>query len=118
MNQYILLFAIIMINISTMYAQTKVDHKMQSKQNESLLSPEHSVAGDTLVYEVFGMDCPGCHGALEKQVNKLNGVDASSANWLNQEIMIVVKKDSVLKEEELFEKIKKANFTPGVKIRK
>ena len=117
-NKYIFIFAIIMINFSIMYAQTKIDYKMQSKRNESIISPADSVAGDTLVYKVFGMDCPGCHGALEKQVDKLNAVDSSAANWLNQEIMIIVKKDSVLKEKELFEKIKKANFTPGEKISK
>lgn len=117
-NKYILLFAILMSNISIMYAQTKIDYKIQSKQNESIMSPADSLARDTLVYKVFGMDCPGCHGALEKQVDKLNAVDSSAANWLNQEIMIIVKKDSVLKEKDLFEKIKKANFTPGEKISK
>ena len=101
-----------------MYAQTDTDHKGQYKRNESTTIPADSVARDTLVYKVFGMDCPGCHGALEKQVNKLNSVDSSAANWLNQEIMIIVKKDSVLIEKELFEKIKKANFTPGEKISK
>jgi hypothetical protein len=117
-NKYILLFAIVMINVSIVYAQTKADSKIQSKQKKSILSLADSVAGDTLVYKVFGMDWPGCHGALEKQVDKLNAVDSSAANWLNQEIMIIVKKDSVLKENELFEKIKKANFTPGEKISK
>ncbi len=115
-NKYILLFTIIIINISTLYAQTNIDQNGQYKQNESRITPADSVVQDTMAYKVFGMDCPGCHSALEKQINKLTAVDYSVADWLNQEVMIVVKRDSVLKENELFEKIKKANFTPGEEI--
>lgn len=116
MNKYILLFAIIIINISTLYGQSEIDYNGQYIRNESRITPVDSVVRDTVAYKVFGMDCPGCHGALEKQINKLTAVDYSVADWLNQEVMIVVKKDSVLKEKELFEKIKKANFTPGEEI--
>ena len=101
-----------------MYAQTEIDRKGQYKGNESIIISADSVALDTLVYKVFGMDCPGCHSALEKQVNKLNAVDSSAADWLNQEILIITKRDSVLNEKELFEMIKKANFTPGKKVTK
>ncbi len=73
----------------------------------------NEVLGDTLVYEVYGMDCPGCHSALEKQINKLSAVSNSEANWVKQEVRIVVKEDSIFNEEELFKKIKKTNFTPG-----
>lgn len=115
-NKYILLFTIIIINIPTLYTQTNIDQNGQNKQNESIITPADSVVQDTMAYKVFGMDCPGCHSALEKQINKLTAVDYSVADWLNQEVTIVVKRDSVLKENELFEKIKKANFTPGEEI--
>ena len=26
---------------------------------------------EIMIYEVFGMDCPGCHGGLENLVNKI-----------------------------------------------
>lgn len=115
-NKYVLLFTIIIINISTLYAQTNIGQNGQNKQSESKITPTDGVVQDTMAYKVFGMDCPGCHSALEKQINKLTAVDYSVADWLNQEVMIVVKRDSVLKENELFEKIKKANFTPGEEI--
>ena len=115
-NKYDLLFTIIVINISTLYAQTEIDHNVTNIQNESSITMVKRVVLDTLTYKVYGMDCPGCHSALEKQINKLSSVDYSVADWLNQEVMIVVKRDSTIKEKELFEKIKKANFTPGEEI--
>jgi copper chaperone CopZ len=117
-NKYILSLAIIIIHISLMYAQSEIDINEQNTGNDSLLIPKVSVVQDTLVYKVFGMDCPGCHSALEKQVNKLNTVESSSANWINQELMLIVKRDSVVNEKKLFEMIEKANFTPGEKIDK
>lgn len=67
--------------------------------------------GDTLVYTVYGMDCPGCAGSLEKQVNKIESIRFSEANWLKQELKIVLVKDSTLNESELEKRVKKANFT-------
>ena len=115
-NKYSLLFTVILINISNLYAQTGIEHEGVNIQNESSIASVNRVVLDTMRYKVYGMDCPGCHSALEKQINKLDAVDNSAADWLNQEVMIVVKRDSTIKEEELFKKIKKANFTPGKKI--
>ena len=112
-NKYVLLITIIIVNISTLYAQANIDHNNTDVSNESNLTSVNGVVLDTMTYEVFGMDCPGCHSALEKQINKLPAIDYSVADWVNQEVMVVVKKDSVINEDELFEKIKKANFTPG-----
>jgi len=47
------------------------------------------------------MDCPGCAGSLEKQVNKIESIRFSEANWLKQELKIVLVKDSTLNESEL-----------------
>ena len=74
-------------------------------------SDNRSVQQDTLRFTVYGMDCPGCEGGLEKQVNKMASVQYSKADWVNQELLIVVKKDSVLKTSELEQRVKKANFT-------
>ena len=69
------------------------------------------------IYEVFGMDCPGCHGGVEKLVNKLPGVIASQANWEEQTLAIKVRKDSDLTDDEIHDAIKRANFTPGKRIK-
>jgi len=67
--------------------------------------------GDTLTFTIYGMDCPGCEGGLEKQVNKIPSVRFSEANWVKQELKVVVKQDSTLNLAELNKRVKKANFT-------
>jgi hypothetical protein len=41
-----------------------------SQQSTTALSEDGS---EIRVYEVFGMNCPGCHGGLEKLVKKIRG---------------------------------------------
>jgi copper chaperone CopZ len=72
---------------------------------------QQEVRSDTLVFTVYGMDCPGCEGGLEKQVNKISAVSSSEASWVRQELKVVVRKDSVLKRDDLEFRVKKANFT-------
>jgi len=69
------------------------------------------IESDTVTYTVYGMDCPGCEGGLEKQVSKISSVKYSKANWYKQELKIVVKQDSLLSLEEVEKRVKKANFT-------
>ena len=66
---------------------------------------------DTLVFSVYGMDCPGCEVGLEKQVNKIESIRFSDANWMKQELRIVLVQDSSLNASELEKRVKKANFT-------
>lgn len=66
---------------------------------------------DTLKFTVYGMDCPGCEGSLEKQVNKIGSIQYCKADWVEQELQIVLKQDSVLRISELEKRVKKANFT-------
>ena len=66
---------------------------------------------DTLVFSVYGMDCPGCEVGLEKQVNKIKSIKFSDANWRKQELRIVLVQDSTLNASELEKRVKKANFT-------
>ena len=65
------------------------------------------------VYEVHGMGCPGCHGGLEKLINKLTGVVESRANWEKDELKILVDRESDLNDESVFDAVRRANFTPG-----
>lgn len=69
------------------------------------------------LYEVYGMDCPGCHGGLENQINKLSGVIAAKANWEKQQLELVLTTSANITDEVIFEAIKKANFTPGKRIK-
>lgn len=68
-------------------------------------------------YQVFGMDCPGCQSALEKQVNKIDGVAGSKASFKKKLVEIEFKPDANVSDKEIEKRIKKANFTPGKKIK-
>lgn len=117
-----LLFIVCLLAFETAYSQNTGtllpdtviakpdDNKLQ--QIDSIQSSEREII--TIKYRVYGMDCPGCHGALEKQINKIPSVINSKADWVKQEIEIF--SDTIISEEDIFERIKKANFTPGKKI--
>lgn len=66
---------------------------------------------DTLEFTVYGMDCPGCEGGLEKQVNKIESVNSSEANWRKQRLQVVLEPDAELDTKTLDKRVKKANFT-------
>ena len=73
--------------------------------------------GEVRVYEVFGMDCPGCHGGLEKLVNALPGVTGSRASWEEKAITVYVGQGVDLDDTTIAAAVKKANFTPGERLR-
>lgn len=116
-----ILFIVCLLAFETAYSQSNepllpdtvitIQDDGNSQQTDSI-SPEFI----TIKYQVFGMNCPGCHGALEKQINKIPGVKSSKADWVKQEIEIRVFSDTIISEEDIFKRIKKANFTPGEKI--
>lgn len=97
--------------IITIISLSAVSGQSQAGQEESAATKEKSIQPDTLMYTVYGMDCPGCEGGLEKQVNKIPSVKSSEANWKRQELTVIVREDSVLNIEELIRRVKKANFT-------
>ncbi|MEE8377261.1 MAG: heavy metal-associated domain-containing protein [Candidatus Aminicenantaceae bacterium] len=68
---------------------------------------------ETRVYQVLGMDCPGCHGGVEKLINKIPGVFDSKANWKKKQIVVRIQKEGEVSDESIFEAIRRANFTPG-----
>jgi copper chaperone CopZ len=69
------------------------------------------------IYEVFGMDCPGCHGGLEKLINKIPAVQSSKANWNSKQLSVTVKPDYDLNDEDVYDAIRRGNFTPGKRIK-
>ena len=103
MKTMIILFAVLFLS-PALEAQNDVglDSVSQIKQN---------IQSDTLVFTVYGMDCPGCEGGLEKQINKIQFVQFSKADWVKQELRIVLAKNSILNMGELEKRVKKANFT-------
>ena len=80
-----------------------------------LISEKDTTQSSTVCYEVFGMDCPGCQSALEKQVRKIDGVADAKASFKEKEVIIKLKPGAKVSEEEIEKRIKKANFTPGKK---
>jgi len=69
-----------------------------------------------VVFQIFGMDCPGCHGGVEKLLKRINGIKSAKANYLKQEVYLVLEPDSILDEKAVQEAIEAANFTLGKRI--
>ena len=72
---------------------------------------------ETRVYEVFGMNCPGCHGGLEKLAMKVPAVQQAQANWIEKQLTITIKPGTELDDEDILDAIRRANFTPGKRIK-
>ncbi|MHC4216773.1 MAG: heavy-metal-associated domain-containing protein, partial [Planctomycetota bacterium] len=68
-------------------------------------------------YEVFGMNCPGCHGGLEKLVKKIPAVQQAEANWVKKQLTVTVEPGTELNDEDIYDAIRRANFTPGKRIK-
>lgn len=70
-----------------------------------------------MVFEVFGMDCPGCHGGLEKLIKRIDGVKSVEANYLKKEVKISIHKETKLDTKKLNEAVTSANFTLGKRLK-
>jgi len=106
----LLLFALVMsVAASSVFAA--------NKKNPVLISKKDTTQTNVVCYEVFGMDCPGCQSALEKQVKKIDGVVDAKASFKEKQVVIEMKPGATVSEEEIEKRIKKANFTPGKKIK-
>lgn len=84
------------------------------EKNESFAGLEGS---EMRVYEVFGMDCPGCHGGVEKLVKQIPAVQQAQANWQKKELIVAVRPGYELADENVYDAIRRANFTPGKRIK-
>jgi hypothetical protein len=71
----------------------------------------------TRVYEVFGMNCPGCHGGLEKLAKKISAVQEAEANWQKKQLVVFVRPEVELNDEDIYDAIRRANFTPGKRLK-
>ncbi len=69
------------------------------------------------LYEVLGMDCPGCHGGVEKLVKKIPSVQQAEANWEKKQMAVTVIPGAELDDEDIYDAIRRANFTPGKRIK-
>jgi copper chaperone CopZ len=69
------------------------------------------------VYEVFGMDCPGCVGGLNKLVEKIPSVARSEADWKGKQLVVTIKQGAQLDDADVRDAIKRANFTMGKRIK-
>ncbi len=68
-------------------------------------------------YEVFGMDCPGCASALNKIAGRVSGVEKAVTDWQKGILTIHIKENHQVNDQEIFNAIKKANFTPGRRLK-
>ncbi len=78
---------------------------------------ESTEESGTRVYEVFGMNCPGCHGGLEKLVKKISAVQEAQANWLQKQLVVTVRPEVELNDEDIYDAIRRSNFTLGKRIK-
>ena len=69
------------------------------------------------VYEVYGMNCPGCHGGLEKLVKRIPGVQQAEANWKSKQLLVTVRSGVELSDKDVHDAIRRSNFTPGKRIK-
>ncbi len=81
------------------------------------LTVESMEESEARVYEVLGMNCPGCHGGLEKLVKKIPAVQKAEANWLKKQVVITVRPGTALNDEDIYDAIRRANFTPGNRLK-
>ncbi len=88
-----------------------------SSFGEKVAAQHAQEVSETRVYEVFGMNCPGCHGGLEKLVLKIPAVQHAEANWKKKQLAVTVKPGQQLQDEDIHDAIKRANFTVGKRIK-
>ncbi|MDA3905485.1 MAG: heavy metal-associated domain-containing protein [Bacteroidales bacterium] len=82
-----------------------------------VIQSDSTIQNASVCYEVFGMDCPGCESALEKQLKKIASIKKVKASWEKQQVEIWTFENTEIPKEEIIKRIKKANFTPGESIK-
>jgi len=106
-NAFLLTLLAVFLVSTSGWAKSEKNVNTQSMQKGS----------ETRVYELFGMDCPGCHGGLEKLVKKILTVQQVKANWKKKQLTVTVKPEAKLNDEEIYDAIRRANFTVGKRIK-
>jgi copper chaperone CopZ len=72
---------------------------------------------ETRIYEVFGMDCPGCESGLCNLIDKIEAVHSSEASWKDKRLIVKVRPGQTLSDEDILRAITDANFTAGKRIK-
>ena len=73
--------------------------------------------GTVVEYEVFGMDCPGCHGGLEKLVLNIKGVHTAKASWEEKKLTLRIADGVEVSDEMVRAAVERANFTTGERLK-
>ena len=82
--------------------------------------PETDPAAEVVTvqtYEVFGMDCPGCHGGLENLALDIPGVGTAKASWQDKELTLGIEDGAEVSDEAVREAVARANFTAGERLK-
>jgi copper chaperone CopZ len=69
-----------------------------------------------VTYEVYGMDCPGCHGGLEKNLKKIPGVLEATANWKQKRVTLSLDEAADVPEDQIVRAVEDSNFTLGKQL--
>ena len=88
MNKYSIIFAFILYGISSVYA-----------------------AGDVYKIGVDGLACPFCVYGVEKQLNKIEGIENMEADIQDGKIVLLMREGSLLSEESVRQAVTRAGFT-------
>ena len=88
MNKYFVIIAFILYGISSVYA-----------------------AGDIYKIGVDGLACPFCVYGVEKQLNKIEGIENMEADIHDGKIVLLMREGSSLSEESVREAVTRAGFT-------
>ena len=104
-------------SVITVFCLVLVCSWCTTSAKNSVIQDMDTEGDEVRIYEVFGMDCPGCHGGLEKLVNKIPSVQTSKANWKDKRLFVTVNTASDLNDEDVYDAIRRANLTPGKKIK-
>jgi len=73
--------------------------------------------GELAEFEVFGMDCPGCHGGLEKLVMQIQGVQSAKASWEDNKLVLGIEEGAEVTDDQVHDAIERANFTAGERLK-
>ncbi len=80
-----------------------------------LAAPVHSVlaqdAKRSLIIQVDGLSCPFCAYGLEKNLNKVDGIDSVHMDMKSGKATVLLKPDAHVDDQVLRKAVEKAGFT-------
>ena len=79
-------------------------------------APQSATKHEQVTYAVYGMDCPGCHGGIEKNLEKLPGIIDASANWKDKRVTLALAPGQKADKAAIEQMVEDSNFTLGERI--